>query len=185
MAPTVLDYYSPTPTFALAFSPLCHDTPSLKLAVGSFNSNRGDLNDLNIVALNPAYLDLTDDVDDPSAGDESTQGRLDVHVRSSKGEKFKTGSAFVSIAKHELAYPPSAIAFSPATLSSSLQSSSMGSQGEATREMIACSSDSLRLWDLVGDDGAASLAAGGGYVGRGGKRAGSRLVERATLANVS
>ena len=61
MAPSILNYHSECPTFALAFSPLSTSTPSLKLAVGSFNDSRGDTNNVTVVALDPAYLDLEDD----------------------------------------------------------------------------------------------------------------------------
>ncbi|KAK4702030.1 DDB1- and CUL4-associated factor 7, partial [Phenoliferia sp. Uapishka_3] len=54
--------------------------------------------------------------------------------------------------------------------------------GEATREMVATSSDCLRLFDLVGDEGGNSVS--GGFVGRGrGNGVGTRLVPRAQLAN--
>lgn len=51
--------------------------------------------------------------------------------------------------------------------------------------MVASSSECLRLWDLVGDDGAAQAGGQGGFVGQGRGAQGSRLVQRATLANVS
>lgn len=182
MTLSILDYHSPTPTFALAFSPLSNSTQSLKLAVGSFNDGRSDLNNVTVVGLDPAYLDLEDDYDDAERNDGTGGAGGDSYARGRDGSYVKTGSAFVPLAKAPHPYPPSAVAFSPARLSSSLQSSSSGTQGEVTREMLASSSDCLRLWDLVGDDG--SPLSGNGFVGSGRGAGGSRLVQRAVLANV-
>ena len=74
MAPSILDYNSECPTFALAFSPLSTTTPTLKLAVGSFVEGRSEQNNLTVVGLDPAYLELEDDYDDPNAPDQG-QGR--------------------------------------------------------------------------------------------------------------
>lgn len=180
-APSILDYHSDCPTFALAFSPLSSSTASLKLAVGSFVEHRPsgtetESNNVSVVALDPSYLDL-EDLDDPTAADNT--------ARSTRtGAIVQTGSAFQAIARAPHPYPPSALAFSPARLSSTLQNSSVGTSGEATREMLASSSECLRLWDLVGDDGSAAAAAKGGFVGGGRQGSGSRLVQRAMLANV-
>ena len=126
MAPSILNYHSECPTFALAFSPLSTSTPSLKLAVGSFNDSRGDTNNVTVVALDPAYLDLEDDYSEADEGGDN--------ARSRTGARVKTGSAFVPLARAPHPYPPSAIGFSPARLSSSLQSSSMGTEGTRSEE---------------------------------------------------
>lgn len=149
---------------------------SLKLAVGSFVEHRGETNNnLTVVGLDPSYLDLEDDEDD-------TEG----YARSSRnGALVRTDSAFQPLARAPHPYPPSALAFSPARLSSSLQNSSVGTAGEATREMVASSSECLRLWDMVGDEAPMGKPGQGGFVGAGRGAAGSRLVQRAMLANVS
>lgn len=172
----MLDYHSDCTTFALSFSPLSDSTANLKLAVGSFVEHRGETNNnLTVVGLDPSFLDLEDDEDD-------TEG----YARSSRtGALVQTGSAFQPLARAPHPYPPSALAFSPARLSSSLQSSSVGTAGDATREMVASSSECLRLWDLVGDEAPMGKPGQGGFVGAGRGAAGSRLVQRAMLANVS
>lgn len=167
-----LDYLSSCPTFALAFSPLSTTTPSLKLAVGSFIETRGEPNNVTIVGLDPNYLDFTGDYQNGGGGADDP---------FAYGGQRK--SAFVPLARANHVYPPSAIGFSPAVLSSSLQSSNSGTMGEATREMVATSSDCLRLFDLVGDDGMGGMG-GGGFVGSQRMSGGTRLVPRAQLANV-
>jgi WD repeat-containing protein 68 len=173
--PSILDYHSDSPTFALAFSPLSDTTASLKLAVGSFNDTRNDSNNITVISLDPSYLDLEDDYDDSLPEDS-----LEVFARQRSGSRVTMGSAFQPVARAPHPYPPSAIAFSPATLSGSLQGSHAGTAGEGTREMVASSSECLRLWDLV-----AGEASGSGFVGQGRQGGGSRLVQRAVLANVS
>lgn len=188
MVPSILDYHSDTPTFALAFSPLSTSTSTLKLGVGSFIDTRGDQNHLTIVGLDPTFLDLEDGWDDLNGlgvamnDDGYNYPNFGGNGGVGGGGRVKPGtSAFVGLARTPHPYPPSAIAFSPATLSSSLQSSNVGTVGEGTREMVASSSDCLRLFDLVGDEGKA-----GGFVGGAGRReGGTRLVNRAVLANVS
>ncbi|KAL8281362.1 hypothetical protein RQP46_006396 [Phenoliferia psychrophenolica] len=181
MPPSILDYNSDCPTYALAFSPLSTSTQSLKLAVGSFVEARGDNNNnVTICALDQSYLDLEDVYDDPNgAGDD--QGDAPAYARARDGSYVKKGSAFVPIARTAHPYPPSSIGFSPARLSSSLQSSNASTMGEGTREMVATSSDCLRLYDLVDNDD--QNMATGGFVGRQVIGAGSRLVPRAQLAN--
>ena len=181
MAPSILDYPSEGPTFALAFSPLSTQTATLKLAVGSFVEGRNEHNNVTVVGLDPAYLDLEDIYDDPSApSDDHADGPS--YARARDGTYVKQGSAFVPLARAQHPYPPSSIGFSPARLSNTLQSSNQSSVGEATREMVATSSDCLRLFDLVGDDGQAMTS--GGFVGRPATGTGTRLVPRAQLANV-
>ncbi|SCV73650.1 BQ2448_6080 [Microbotryum intermedium] len=229
--PTVLDYHSDCPTFSLAFSPLGTTTSSLKLAVGSYNESRAqsssttpfssansssgattssfeDINNLTIISLDPAYLDLEDvhpnhfdSSPSPHGGSTSgsnhseyTSSSVEGYVRSRNGHLLPSQSAFLATARAPMPYPPSAIAFSPANLSNQLQSSSLGTKGETTREMIASSSECLRLWDLVAsDEMVGGNAQGGqgsgsaGFVGALGRRASAgpqtRLVERARLAN--
>ncbi|GAA5934466.1 uncharacterized protein JCM15063_004584 [Sporobolomyces koalae] len=196
----MLDYHSDCSTFALSISPLSTNNPaSLKLAVGSYNEHRtptttssavpgsssdatglgqsgGGNNHLTIVALDPTYLDLEDDLEDDH----------ELALRSrTNGTRVQAGSAFQPIARASLLYPPSSVQFAPARLSASLaagSSSGSGAGGEGHREVVATSSECLRLWDLVTED--ESSATGGGYVGGSGTSLPrSRLVSRATLQN--
>lgn len=190
MPPSVLSYHSPVPTFALAFSPLASTTAALKLAVGSHVESHprpdgpnagapGDvLNDITVIGLRPDW----------SERDEAPE-QLDEHgyARRRSAQDNPTRGSFVPLARAPHVYPPSAIGFSPASLSSSLQSSNLatgpdGGAGERPREMVATSSECLRLWDLVDD----SAMNGTGYIGERGRMqgTGSRLVQRAMLANV-
>ncbi|GAA6020799.1 hypothetical protein JCM11491_004656 [Sporobolomyces phaffii] len=200
-APSMLDYHSDSSTFALSISPLATSHPqSLKLAVGSYNEHRTSSassaaastsspstsaanhhqqqqqqgnNHLTVAALDPAYLDLEDDLDDES----------DTALRSrSTGTRVQAGSAFQPVARTNLVYPPSAVQFAPARLSASLGAGSAA--GEGQREVLATSSECLRLWDLVtGDETGGGGGGGGGFVGNAGSTSRSRLVSRATLQN--
>lgn len=211
MTPSILDYNSDCPTFSLAFSPLYQDTSNLKLAIGSYNDNRGDSNNVTVIELNSNFLDLNDQDldlleqqqqhshslhahsysnqsdDEDMEGDYLSKSSLRRNSNSSHHSNTSnsiTPSAFNPIARAPHPYPPSAIGFSPARLSSSLQSSTQGTKGEVTREMLASSSECLRLWDLVGDDNEA-IGRNNGFVGSGrSTSSGSRLVQRAVLANV-
>ncbi|KAI5479454.1 WD repeat protein 68 [Pseudohyphozyma bogoriensis] len=181
MPPSVLDYHSDVPTFALSFSPLSTSASTLKLSVGSYVEGRGEQNHLTIVGLDPAFLDLEDGWDELSGlgvgiGDEYSGGGY-----GRPGPK-PGSSAFIPLARVPHPYPPSAISFSPARLSSSLQSSSVSTAGEGTREMVASSSDCLRLFDLVSDD-QAGKSSGGGFVGGSRAQSGTRVVIRSVLAN--
>ncbi|GAA5953332.1 hypothetical protein JCM21900_001819 [Sporobolomyces salmonicolor] len=181
----MLDYHSDAATFALAISPLSTTNPaSLKLAIGSFNESRSastpesttsssGCNNLTIASLDPAYLDLDDASDDES--ETALRSRL-------TGARVQAGSAFQAVARTTLRYPPSAVQFAPARLSSSLEATAGGTGGDGTREVVAASSECLRLWDLVSGEEAGG--GGNGYVGRGGQGGPrSRLVPRATLQN--
>ncbi|GAA5883906.1 hypothetical protein JCM16303_004691 [Sporobolomyces ruberrimus] len=185
----MLDYHSDCATFALSISPLSTSNPqSLKLAIGSYNEHRtstnttsspstssnqgGGNNNLTIASLDPAYLDLEDDHDDDS----------ETALRSrSTGARIQAGSAFQAVARANLVYPPSAVQFAPARLSASLGGGSTGGGGDGQREVVATSSECLRLWDLVtGEEGGGG---GSGFVGNHGNQPRSRLVSRAILQN--
>ncbi|BGP09659.1 hypothetical protein JCM10049v2_005532 [Rhodotorula toruloides] len=193
--PTILDYHSDCPTFALSVSPLSNSSPSsLRLAVGSYNETRtsappssssssngaaggaGLSNNFTVASLDPAYLDL----EDASDSDSETAYRS----RTTR-QRVSGGSAYRAVARAPLLYPPSAVQFAPAKLSSSLGGSGggVGSGGEQ-REVLATTSECLRLWDLVTEqeDGAAGRSASG-YVGGGAVPTRNRLVSRATLQN--
>ncbi|GAA6054623.1 hypothetical protein JCM3770_002908 [Rhodotorula araucariae] len=200
-APTILDYHSDCPTFALAISPLSSSLPaSLKLAVGSYSEARAPAasiaalsatsnssgangappasppggNNLTIAGLSPGASELDD------ASDSESETAY-VH-RGTRQRVPAGGSAFVPLARAPLLYPPSAVRFAPARLSSSLAA---GGPDGAEREVLATSTECLRLWDLVGeqDDGAHGRA-GNGFVGSAGQpQSRSRLVSRATLQN--
>lgn len=169
------------PTFALAFSPLDgsgsgktgspdHFT-DLKLAVGSFVEAAND-NHVTIVGLDHGAFAGWDDA----------------------GLAPAPGYGFVPLAKAPHLYPPTALAFSPPALSQNLQASGGSGPGvlSRTREMLATSSDCIRLWDFAfgewGDaQGARGPGGGGGYVGdpRRTNKPSYRLMVRAHLANVS
>ncbi|GAA5930959.1 hypothetical protein JCM10213_003955 [Rhodosporidiobolus nylandii] len=187
-----MDYHSDCPTFALSISPLSTSSPSsLRLAVGSYNEQRvssavasasgsgagaGYHNNFTVCALSPSVLDLEDD----SASDSSTA----VRSRSTR-QRVPPQPAFQAVARAPLLYPPSAVQFAPARLSSSLAAGAGGQGTGEAREVVATSSECLRLWDCVSepDDGSAGRAQGG-YVGSGGgSGARSKLVSRATLQN--
>lgn len=203
----MLDYYSDSPTFALAASPLSTSSAtSLRLAVGSYsetrvptassssaNSSANYTNHLTVAAVDPAVADLEDDSDSESETayrSRSTRQRV-LHPSSGSGG----GGAFRAVARTPLLYPPSAVQFAPARLSGSLASGTGGNAGYGEpeqREVLATSSESLRLWDLVTeqDDGGGRVGSGGGNGFVGGGSGGhsssrSRLVSRATLQNVS
>lgn len=191
----MLDYYSDVPTYALAFSPLSTST-SLSLAVGSFvdtpvrpqssSSNQSPTpsqpNHLTVISSSPAFAELEDDYDDPPGTPGSSSNGLDGFARNRHRARVSTsGGGFVAVARAPHPYPPSALAFSPARMTATMQGSASGTVGEHSREMVASSAECLRLWDLVGDEAAGS----GGFVGAGRGMSGTRLVQRAMLANVS
>ncbi|GAA5964944.1 hypothetical protein JCM3765_004116 [Sporobolomyces pararoseus] len=183
-------------TFALSISPLSTSSSpsSLKLAIGSYNEHRTSSNsashnnsssstsqqqqqqgnnNLTIASLDPTYLDLEDDLQDDS--------ELALRSRST-GARVQAGSAFQAVARANLVYPPSAVQFAPARLSASLAGGTTGG-GEGQREVVATSSECLRLWDLVTESGG-DESSGGGFVGSGQQGLPrSRLVSRATLQN--
>ncbi|BGP33653.1 hypothetical protein JCM10296v2_005457 [Rhodotorula toruloides] len=192
--PTILDYHSDCPTFALSISPLSNSSPSsLRLAVGSYNETRtsvppssssssngaaggaGLSNNFTVASLDPAYLDL----EDASDSDSETAYRS----RTTR-QRVSGGSAYRAVARAPLLYPPSSVQFAPAKLSSSLGGSGGGvGAGGEQREVLATTSECLRLWDLVTEqeDGSTGRSASG-YVG-GAVPTRNRLVSRATLQN--
>lgn len=204
----MLDYYSDSPTFALAASPLSTSSAtSLRLAVGSYsetrvptasssssssssaNSSANYTNHLTVAAVDPA-VDLEDDSDSESETAYRSRSTRQRVLHPSSG----SGGAFRAVARTPLLYPPSAVQFAPARLSGSLASGTGGNAGfgeSEQREVLATSSESLRLWDLVTeqDDGsgtAGRVGSGNGFVGgSAGHSSRSRLVSRATLQNVS
>ncbi|GAA5839183.1 hypothetical protein JCM5353_007213 [Sporobolomyces roseus] len=100
-------------------------------------------------------------------------------ARSYTGRLVQAGSAFQPVARANLGYLPSTVHFAPARLSASLGG------GDQQREVVATSSECLRLWDLVrGDEGGGGGGGGGGFVGEGqSQQSRSILVSRATLQN--
>ncbi|GAA5879542.1 hypothetical protein JCM3774_000281 [Rhodotorula dairenensis] len=223
-APSVLDYYSDTPTFAIATSPLSTSSAaSLRLAVGSYSETRvpassssssshrssssssagasaaaNYTNHLTVAATDPQVVDLEDDSDsDSETAYRSRTTRQRIH-HFGGGGGGGGGGAFRAVARAPLLYPPSAVRFAPARLSGSLASGTRGNAGHGEaeqREVLATSSESLRLWDLVtepddgtggGGGGGGAGRAGNGFVGTaagGAAQSRSRLVSRATLQN--
>ncbi|KAA1106324.1 hypothetical protein PGT21_033268 [Puccinia graminis f. sp. tritici] len=178
MGPEVIDYESPSSTFALAFSPLgsssnskshANQLPDLKLAVGtameSYSSNH-----VTIVGLSGSSSNCYDPYDDPmNSFTNSTHPQL--HP--------------LATAPHP--YPPTALAFSPIRLSESLQASSSSGQMVRTREMLATSSECIRLWDfaqgVAEDDRTSGFVSESRRLGLSQKGTSYQLVPRSQMAN--
>ncbi|MBW0482298.1 hypothetical protein O181_022013 [Austropuccinia psidii MF-1] len=184
MLPEVLDYDSPCSTFALAFSPLGSSSglkshsllPDLKLAIGSAMESFSN-NHLTIIGLNSS-LNFSSS---HSSGYDPYEDSVPFPPSSSHFQPLAT-------APHP--YPPTAIAFSPTRLSKSLQASSGNNQMVRTREMLATSSECIRLWDFaqsLSDEDGSSGFVGGDHrrpIGIGvQKSAGYQLVLRSQMAN--
>lgn len=160
MAPSVLEWQTDSPAYGLAFSPLSDGQSALRLAVGTFNCEPSSSNDVAVIATTSAQLfELSDDQEDERYGySRSTNARVPL------------SNAFTVLARTQAQpYPASKVAFSPAKLSETLQNTSSAS-GERTHELIATTSDCLRIWDLVED-----------YA----QPTSNKLVQRAVLTNVS
>jgi WD repeat-containing protein 68 len=86
-------------------------------------------------------------------------------------------------------YPPTALAFSPIRLSESLQASSSSGQMVRTREMLATSSECIRLWDfaqgVAEDDRTSGFVSESRRLGLSQKGTSYQLVPRSQMANVS
>lgn len=128
-------------TFSLAFS--SGSSPSsrthfpfpsdVKLCIGSYVESLSE-NNITIVGLKPR---LASDPESYAATGGAGQGQGDL----------------VPLAKQAVQYPVTKAGFSPAGLSARLQSTSSSAGGGAAgyREMLATTSDCLRLYDLTGD----------------------------------
>ncbi|CAH7672151.1 WD40-repeat-containing domain protein [Phakopsora pachyrhizi] len=154
----LIDYESPCPTFSIAFSPLgssslssnpssnksttslsSSDPSNLKLAVGSFIESYSN-NNVTIIGVQPQNYPHHLQSNYDSRYDDSTL----------IGETGSTNLQFQALAKAPHPYPPTSLSFSPTRLSESLQASSgNSSQMVRTREMLATSSDCIRLWDFA------------------------------------
>lgn len=145
---------SPSPN-SQAIAPYHAD---LKLCVGSYIETAAS-NNITVLGLNPQLLRDPED------------------FLYSNHREEDAGNDFVALARADTPYPATKIDFSPSSLAGRLQNTSNTYE---TREMIASTSDSLRLWDLTGP----SEARGSSYVGRTGQATHS-LVERSALTNVS
>lgn len=132
----------------------------LKLCVGSYIETGGS-NNISILGLNPQLMQ------DP-------EGFAYTHHREDEGS---SGNDFVALARADTPYPATKVDFSPSSLAGRLQNTSSSYE---SREMIASTSDSLRLWDLTGP----AEGRGSSFVGRAGQASHS-LVERSALTNVS
>ena len=127
----------------------------LKLCLGSYMESTSE-NNITVIGLNPQL------VYDP-----------DSYAYNNNVDS----SDFVPLAKAKTPYPVTKVDFSPVSLASKLQASTAA--GSETREMIATTSDCLRLWNMVGPQ-----EVGSSYVGRQSPRS-HTLVERSSLSNVS
>ncbi|KAM0755953.1 WD40 repeat-like protein [Meredithblackwellia eburnea MCA 4105] len=160
-------------------------------------------NSISVIGINNGDDDDDDGDDDDNNNnnnnndhDETGDGDVDFRdLPSSSSNNNNNNSKLKNLTSHQHPYPPSSLSFSPAQLSSSLSSTS----GSESREMIATSSDCLRLFDIVSSSSSSSSLGQGeeehkgeeqkdkrsnGFVGRQGRKApGVRLVQRAQLAN--
>jgi DDB1- and CUL4-associated factor 7 len=168
----ILDYESPCQTYPLSFSPLSSQstsssqTPNLRLAIGSYlQAGQGD-NHITVVGLDPMVLYQQ------SLEDSSSTSPNAPPLRNA------SSSSFVPLARANHIYPVTALEFAPVTLASS--------DNGIKRELIGSTSDCLRLWDFVEDEGGNNvMSGGGGYVGRMGSGAISyRLTQRSQLSHV-
>ncbi|KAK9900624.1 WD40 repeat-like protein [Cystobasidium minutum MCA 4210] len=177
--PDYLDYRSPCQTFALAISSGTSSSSKtsspypqsiapfhsdLKLCVGSYIETAAS-NNITVLGLNPQLLQ------DPEGFAYNNHREDDPSPSSSGG----AGGDFVPLARADTPYPATKVDFSPSSLAGRLQNTTNTYE---TREMIASTSDSLRLWDLTGP----SEGRGSSYVGRAGQASHS-LVERSALTN--
>ncbi|KAL7006829.1 hypothetical protein EMMF5_003715 [Cystobasidiomycetes sp. EMM_F5] len=178
--PEYLDYKSSYRAFALAFSSSSggastsaagrysslHPYPAdLKLAVGSYSDSSSESN-ITIIGLSPQFTQEYD-----------TYGNASQPYSE---DGTASGSDFVALAKQKTAYPVTKVDFSPASLASKLQASA--ASGSESREMLASTSDCLRLWDLAGpQEGLQSPKSN--FVGRQTPRSSYSLSERSTLTN--
>lgn len=126
----------------------------LKLCIGSYAESASE-NNITVIGLHPQLL----------------------HDPDAFALNNPEGSDFIPLAKARTPYPVTKVDFSPASLANKLQASIVG--GSETREMIATTSDCLRLWDLTGPQDVGSR-----YVGRQSSST-HILVERSSLSNVS
>lgn len=186
MAPGLesIDYESPSSTFALAFSPLASSStskshplqpPDLKLAVGTSMEPYSN-NHVTIIGLNHSGLSNNptshpyDPYDDP------------IHPFSQSAQPH-----FQPLASAPHPYPPTALAFSPIRLSESLQASSSSAQIVRTREMLATSSECIRLWDFAqsisDDDRSSGFVGEARRLGLSQKESSYQLVPRSQMAN--
>ncbi|KAH9467106.1 hypothetical protein Pst134EB_002134 [Puccinia striiformis f. sp. tritici] len=180
MGPEVIDYESPSSTFALAFSPLGSSSnskshgnqlPDLKLAVGSAMESH-NFNYVTIIGVNGANSNSYDPYDDPMNSFTSNT----------------TSPQFHALATATHPYPPTALAFSPIRLSESLQASSSSGQMVRTREMLATSSECIRLWDFAQgvadqDDRSSGFVSESRRLGLSQKGTSYQLVPRSQMAN--
>lgn len=144
-----------------------HPYPAdLKLAVGSYSDSSSESN-ITIIGLSPQFTQEYD-----------TYGNASQPYSE---DGTASGSDFVALAKQKTAYPVTKVDFSPASLASKLQASA--ASGSESREMLASTSDCLRLWDLAGpQEGLQSPKSN--FVGRQTPRSSYSLSERSTLTNV-
>lgn len=133
----------------------------LKICVGSY-IDTGASNNITVLGLNPQLLQ------DPEG----------FSANNHREESTSNGNDFVPLARADTPYPATKVGFSPSSLTGRLQNTSSSYE---SRDMIASTSDSLRLWDLAGP----AEGQGSPYVGRAGPQGKHSLVERSALINVS
>ncbi|KAH8919200.1 WD40 repeat-like protein [Atractiella rhizophila] len=133
-----LDYESPSPTFALSFSSLSstHSNANVRLAIGSYlSSGQGD-NFVTVVGLDSLVLYQL-------SLEDKNEDRRPLPLRNAS-----TTSSFVPLARAQHQYPVTALEFGPPTLASS--------DNGVKKEMVGTTSDCLRLWEFIEDDGSGS-----------------------------
>ncbi|GAA93518.1 uncharacterized protein L969DRAFT_95832 [Mixia osmundae IAM 14324] len=165
-----MQYESPVPVFALGFS-----TPAArKENAGGYKASvsHGDA-----ASTSPAFpSDLRLGIGSYVEG--YSDNSITILGADPSRQAGQPGS-FVPLARASHPYPCTALQFSPAALAPTLQAS-MGHGSPETREMVATSSECLRLWDLRGDGSTHSTSS---FVGRDRRQTGWALSQRAVLAN--
>jgi len=200
--PEYLDYHSPCRTFSIAFSSTSGSTstststpsrstysqsslapfPSdLKLCAASYLETSSE-NNITVVGLNPQL------VNDPetyayqnfSQHDGPSNGQQQQYQGAGTGVGSASTGAFVPLAKAKALYPSTKVDFSPPSLTNKLSSGG----GEVT-EMVASTSDCLRLYKLSGPANPQDYIqpTPSSYVGRQTPRSAHNLVEQSVLTN--
>ena len=82
------------------------------------------------------------------------------------------GAELCELASAPSPYPATHLEFAPASMLARLQTNT-GGQGEPQREMVATTSDSLRLWNFVSGEPSSPALPTSSYVGKNGRRSSS------------
>ncbi|EGG11373.1 uncharacterized protein MELLADRAFT_102295 [Melampsora larici-populina 98AG31] len=128
----VIDYESDCSTFSLAFSPLTHSNSNEPSSTHQTKST-SNIPDLKLAI--GSYIE--------------SYSENNVTILGLQSHPFTHQTQLTPIAKALHPYPTTSIDFSPIRLSESLQASSGTNSCLKTREMLATSSECIRLWDFA------------------------------------